>query len=168
MAKKGTTKYDSSLMEKSVARDVSGRTVISSGSLWHSKGDVRNTMFLFECKTTSNDRYKFSNLVWGKIKKEATKDGVRIPVLVVDLYGGKYRQAVLEYNQFFGFFTEDIGMYVIKELIMDSVSGYKFSPYITHGFSLFYPTSSTFDSNELMVSVPWNLFKFVIDNVKDD
>lgn len=38
--------------ESRVAKEVSGKVTPASGALWGSKGDVRNDLFLIECKTT--------------------------------------------------------------------------------------------------------------------
>lgn len=80
-----TLKRRSQNQEKSVAKNMNARTVVASGAKWNAKGDVRNDKFLIECKTTSKDFYKVTTKVWEKISKEAVKDGLRIPLLIVDL-----------------------------------------------------------------------------------
>lgn len=95
MARRGTTKFKSNLQEKKVASEISGRTVIASGSLWGSKGDVRSDKFLVECKTTDKDYYTLQYSTWEKIYKESARDGLRIPAMCIDLEGGKYRMAVI-------------------------------------------------------------------------
>ena len=72
--------------EKSVAKDLSARTVVASGALWNAKADVRNSQFLVECKTTSKDYYTITAKVWEKICKEANRDRMREPLLVIDLH----------------------------------------------------------------------------------
>ena len=85
MAKKGTTKYKSNIQEKSVAKQFGGKQVIASGALWFAHSDVRNSKFLIECKTTSKDYFNITTKLWEKIKTEATRDRMRIPLMVIDL-----------------------------------------------------------------------------------
>lgn len=87
-------KKKSQLQEKSVAKDLDAKTVIASGALWGSKGDVRHEDFLVECKTTEKSYYSLTMKVWEKIEKEAIKDGLRIPLMCVDVNDGKDRFAV--------------------------------------------------------------------------
>ena len=87
-------KKKSQLQEKSVAKDLNARTVVASGALWGSKGDVRHDNLLVECKTTDKDYYSLTLPTWEKIEKEAIKDGLRIPVMCIDIKGGKERYAV--------------------------------------------------------------------------
>lgn len=87
-------KKKSQLQEKSVAKDLNARTVVASGALWGSKGDVRHDNLLVECKTTNRGFYSLTMKVWEKIEKEAIRDGLRLPVMCVDLKGGKERYAV--------------------------------------------------------------------------
>ncbi len=78
-------KKKSQLQEKQVAKDLSAEVVIASGALWGSKGDVRSDKFLVECKTTDKSYYTLSVPTWQKIEKEAVKDGLRIPVMCIEL-----------------------------------------------------------------------------------
>lgn len=87
-------KKKSQLQEKSVAKDLNARTVVASGALWGSKGDVRHDNLLVECKTTEKSYYSLTLSVWEKIEKEAIKDGLRVPVMCIDIKGGKERYAV--------------------------------------------------------------------------
>ena len=87
-------KKKSQLQEKSVAKDLNAKTVVASGALWGSKGDVRHDEFLVECKTTEKPYYSLTMKVWEKIEKEAIKDGLRIPLMCVDTNDGKDRYAV--------------------------------------------------------------------------
>lgn len=87
-------KKKSQLQEKSVAKDLEAKTVIASGALWGSKGDVRHDEFLVECKTTEKPYYSLTMKVWEKIEKEATRDGLRIPLMCVDINNGEDRFAV--------------------------------------------------------------------------
>lgn len=87
-------KKKSQLQEKSVAKDLNARTVVASGALWGSKGDVRHDNLLVECKTTEKDFYSLTLTTWEKIEREAVRDGLRIPVMCIDIKGGKERYAV--------------------------------------------------------------------------
>ena len=87
-------KKKSQIQEKSVAKDLDAKTVVASGALWGSKGDVRHDDFLVECKTTEKPYYSLTMKVWEKIEKEATRDGLRVPLMCVDVNGGKDRYAV--------------------------------------------------------------------------
>lgn len=85
--------------EKSVAKDLNARTVIASGALWNAKGDCRSEKCLIECKITDKTFYNVNVKVWEKIEEEATKDGMRIPLLVVDV-GGTERFVVFKLTHF--------------------------------------------------------------------
>lgn len=87
-------KKKSQLQEKSVAKDLNAKTVIASGALWGSKGDVRHDEFLVECKTTEKSFYSLTMKVWEKIEKEAVRDGLRIPLMCIDINNGEDRYAV--------------------------------------------------------------------------
>lgn len=93
-------KKKSQLQEKSVAKDLNARTVVASGALWGSKGDVRHDNLLVECKTTDKPYYSLTLNVWEKIEKEAIKDGLRLPVMCIDIKGGKERYAVFKSKHF--------------------------------------------------------------------
>ena len=93
-------KKKSQLQERSVAKDLNAQTVIASGSLWGSKGDVRHENLLVECKTTDKSFYSLTLATWEKIEKEAIKDGLRIPVMCIDIKGGKERYAVFLMKHF--------------------------------------------------------------------
>ena len=75
-------------------KDLEAKTVVASGALWGSKGDVRHDDFLVECKTTEKPFYSLTMKVWEKIEKEAVRDGLRIPLMCVDVNDGKDRYAV--------------------------------------------------------------------------
>ena len=93
-------KKKSQLQEKSVAKDLNAKTIIASGALWGSKGDVRHDEFLVECKTTEKSFYSLTMKVWDKIDKEAIKDGLRTPLMCVDINDGKDRFAVFREKDF--------------------------------------------------------------------
>ena len=87
-------KKKSQLQEKRVAKDLNARTVVASGALWSAKADVRSDEFLVECKTTEKPFYSLTMKVWEKIEKEAIKDGLRVPLMCVEVNGGKDKYAV--------------------------------------------------------------------------
>lgn len=93
-------KKKSQLQEISVAKDLNARTVVASGALWGSKGDVRHDNLLVECKTTEKDFYSLTLNTWEKIEREAVRDGLRIPVMCIDIKGGKERYAVFLVKHF--------------------------------------------------------------------
>ena len=120
MAKKGTTKFESNLQERNIAKDIGGRPVIASGALWGSKGDVRNDICLVEAKTTKKSQYRLTLKTWEKIRKEAISDGLRIPVFVVDLESSKYQIAVVD-NSFFpnnSFYKDLVRVEVLPESVL--------------------------------------------------
>lgn len=78
-------RYKSRRQEQSVAKQVDGKTVIASGSLWFADSDVRSDDYLIECKTTSRDSFSVTAKIWEKIEKEAVRDRLRIPLLIIDL-----------------------------------------------------------------------------------
>ena len=80
-----TKKKRSQKQEKSVAKTFNAYLTPASGAFWGQKGDVRNDKFLIECKTTEKDYYSLHAKTWEKIEKEAIRDHVRIPLLVVDI-----------------------------------------------------------------------------------
>lgn len=80
-----TVKKRSQIQEKDVAEQFGGNTIVASGALWGAKGDVRGENVLIECKTTLKPYYPVKASVWEKIEREATRDGGRIPLLVIDL-----------------------------------------------------------------------------------
>lgn len=80
-----TNKRRSQNQEKSVAKNFNAKTVVASGSKWFAKADVRNDKFLIECKTTGLNFYSLKATVWEKIEEEATRDHMRIPLMVIDL-----------------------------------------------------------------------------------
>lgn len=93
-------KKRSKKQENRVAKEMNGRTTIASGSLYFQKGDVRLDKFLIECKTTYEDFYTLKRSTFEKIKREAIKDSLRIPLLQIDLMEGNERLVVLDYNDF--------------------------------------------------------------------
>ena len=90
-----TLKRISKNQESRVAKEISGKVTPASGALWGAKADVRNDIFLVECKITEKDFYSLTFNTWDKIYHEAIKDSLRIPVMCIDLLNGKQRYAVM-------------------------------------------------------------------------
>ena len=83
--------------EQETAKEIKGRVTPASGSRWHQKADVRSGKFLIECKTTTKDSYRLTAKAWEKIYKEALRDGLKEPVMRIDLrteYGDEMSFAV--------------------------------------------------------------------------
>ena len=97
-------KKKSQKQERQVAREIYGKTVPASGAFPTFKGDVRSNFYLVECKTTEKDFYVLHYKVWQKIYNEALKDGLREPLMQVDLKDGKERYAVLSERTFGEYF----------------------------------------------------------------
>lgn len=110
-----------------VAKELNGNAVIASGALYTMKGDVRNDLLLVECKTTKNDYYSLTLNVWEKIAKEALQDGMRTPIMQVNLKNGDKRLAVFNAEEFEGTFSfnlDELTVYkksfrITKEIIIN-------------------------------------------------
>ena len=102
MAKRGTTKYQSTKQEKRVAKDLDAKVTVASGALDFQKADVRNDLWLVECKTTSKSFYSLTEKTWSKIEKQAIKDGIRMPMMCIDLEDGEIKLVVIKYFDFLG------------------------------------------------------------------
>ena len=102
MAKKNTTKYNSNKQEKRVAKDMNAKVTVASGALPFQKADVRSDQFLVECKTTKNSYYSLTVRTWEKIQQQAIKDGIRMPLMCIDLEDGKTQVVVMKHLDFIG------------------------------------------------------------------
>lgn len=102
-----TFKKRSQKQEKSVASDFNAKVTVASGAKWGMKGDVRSEKYLIECKTTEKDFYSLTAKVWEKIELEATRDHLRIPLMVIDLKDS-YRVVVFKASDF-GFNKTNLG-----------------------------------------------------------
>jgi len=107
-----TVKKKSQKQERKTAKEIGGRTTPASGAKWHSKGDVKNSNFLIECKTTDKTYYSLTIPIWEKICREARRDGMKTPVMRIDLkevMGDVRSMAVMNYADFKDshFFGED-------------------------------------------------------------
>lgn len=128
-----TVKRRSQLQEKSVAKDMGARTVVASGAMWSSKGDVRNDKYLIECKTTEKDYYSITTKVWEKIALEADKDGMRIPLLFVDLKDSE-RYVICNPHDF----EKQVNTYEVVPHVHGGCKSYRFKGYSDEGLPLLF------------------------------
>ena len=99
-------KKKSQKQENQVAFDLNGKVTIASGALYFQKADVRNDKYLVECKYTAKGFYSLTLKIWEKIRSEAIKDGLRIPMMEIELYNGTHAFAVMDINDFEAEFEE--------------------------------------------------------------
>lgn len=92
------TRYYSSKQEKKVAKAVQGKQTANSGATQWSKGDVRNDLFLLECKTHTEPREQFTiKKDWiEKNKEEAFQMGKQYSALVIDFGDGEQHYLINE------------------------------------------------------------------------
>ena len=98
---KNSTRYASSVQEKSVASAVGGKRTPNSGATDFQKGDVITTDWLLECKTCMEKKKSFSiKKEWlEKNKQEAFATGKENHALVFD-FGDSNRYYVLDEKTF--------------------------------------------------------------------
>lgn len=146
--------------EKEVASSINGKTVVASGALWGSKGDVRSEEYLIECKTTQKSYYMLNKQTWSKIQKEALKDGMRIPVMCIYLEDGKHRLAIfntkdfIEYNGY-----NDLTKNMMK--IMCNTKSIRIYPN-RNELVCFVSSSCTMDKELSLTIIPWEDFMSLI------
>ncbi len=94
-----STRYYSSKQEKKVAKAVSGKQTANSGATKFSKGDVRNDLFLIECKTHTELRDSFNiKRDWiDKNREEAFQMGKRYSALAIDFGDGENHYLIDEH-----------------------------------------------------------------------
>ena len=85
MRRVSTVRSRSVKQEDVLAQKLNAYPVAGSGSNPFRKGDIRNATFLAEVKYTDKPFYILRISTWDKIRKEATADGLRIPIMLVDL-----------------------------------------------------------------------------------
>lgn len=98
--KYANTKVASKKQEKRIAKELNAKVTIASGALDFQKADVRNDRYLVEAKTTEKLYYPLSLSTWKKIEEQALKDGLRVPVMCIDLEDGKNSLAILHHHDF--------------------------------------------------------------------
>jgi len=92
-------KRASKLQEKKTANDFGGLTTPGSGNQWHSKGDVKTTEYLIECKTTTKDSYSLTSKVWSKIYTEALLES-KEPLMEIQFIDRGIELIVMDKNDF--------------------------------------------------------------------
>lgn len=161
-----TVKRRSQKQEKSVAKDFSAKTVVASGALWGAKGDVRSDLFLIECKTTEKDFYSVTTKVWEKIEEEALKDGMRRPLLIIDLRD-KDRYVVFNPNQF----EKQMNTYEIAPNVHGGCKSYKFKGYTDENLPILFsmlPLKSMKKNHILMVMKIDEFVDFFSEELKEE
>lgn len=78
-------KKKSKKQEALTAQEFGGKVTPASGALSGSKGDVKTPDFLIENKFTDADKYKLELKTWKKIEEEAIREGLRIPMIQLDI-----------------------------------------------------------------------------------
>lgn len=161
-----TVKRRSQKQEKGVAKDLNAKTIVASGALWGAKGDVRNDLFLIECKTTEKDFYSITTKVWEKIDEEALKDGMRRPLLIVDLRD-KDRYVVFNPNQF----VKQLNTYEIAPHVHGGCKSYRFKGYTEFDLPILFsmlPLKSPKKNHILMVMKIDEFIDFYADELKEE
>lgn len=115
--KYANTKVASKKQEKRIAKEMNAKVTIASGALDFQKADVRNEQYLVEAKTTEKPYYPLNITTWKKIEQQALKDGLRTPVMCVDINDGKSSLAILNVHDFEALKEENVGKYNIIKVI---------------------------------------------------
>jgi hypothetical protein len=82
LAQKFTQKKKSQKLEKSLARNLGGKTTPGSGAFGFYKGDVTSDLWLAEHKYTDKSKYRLTLKTWQKIKNEAY-DRNKLPLMEI-------------------------------------------------------------------------------------
>ena len=156
-------KKKSKKQEEKIAKDIGGRTTPGSGALWFSKADVRNDKYLIEAKFTDSNKYQLKYTTWDKIKREAINDGLRIPVMQIDIQGSQY--ALLRVEDLDAL-AQDNGCVVLYEHTAS-----KSKNIVPYPFELFYLGSDAIDkipcviyrfTHDTLALITWNDFKYIM------
>lgn len=152
-----TVKRRSQKQEKSVAKDMGAKVVVASGAMWSAKGDVRSDKFLIECKTTEKDYYPITTKVWEKISLEADKDGVRIPLLFVDLRD-KDRYVIFNPNDF----ETQVNVYEIVPHVHGGFKSYRFRGYTEEELPLLFSLTPVKmnKKNHILMAMNYSEFQY--------
>ena len=156
-------KKRSKKQEEKIAKDIGGRTTPASGALWFAKADVRNDKYLIEAKFTDNNRYPLKYTTWDKIRREAINDGLRIPVMQIDIQGSQY--ALLRVEDLDAL-AQDNGCVVLYEHTAS-----KSKNIVPYPFELFYlgaaaianlPCVTYRFTHDTLALITWNDFKYIM------
>ena len=96
------TRFYSKKQETAVAKAVAGKRTANSGATAFSKGDVRTTDFLIECKTATSEKKSFAiKKEWlDKNREEAFAMGKSYNALAFDFGDGGKRYYVIDEKLF--------------------------------------------------------------------
>jgi hypothetical protein len=84
--------------EDRTAEDFDGRTRgKASGASWNKKGDVKTAKFLIENKFTDKDAFPLKVKTWLKIETEAIREGLRTPLIQLDIQDKQFIIADLNF-----------------------------------------------------------------------
>ena len=156
-------KKRSKKQEERIAKEIGGRVVPASGALWAFKGDVRNDKYLIEAKFTDSNKYQLKYTTWDKIKREAINDGLRIPVMQIDIQGSQY--ALLRVEDLDAL-AQDNGCVVLYEHTAS-----KSKNIVPYPFELFYLGADAIDkipcviyrfTHDTLALITWNDFKYIM------
>ena len=156
-------KKKSKKQEEKIAKDIGGRTTPGSGALWFSKADVRNDKYLIEAKFTDSNKYQLKCKTWYKIKREAINDGLRIPVMQIEIQGSQY--ALLRVEDLDAL-AQDNGCVVLYEHTAS-----KSKNIVPYPFELFYLGADAIDkipcviyrfTHDTLALITWNDFKYIM------
>ena len=158
-------KKKSKKQEEKIAKDIGGRTTPGSGALWFSKADVRNDKYLIEAKFTDSNSYQLKYTTWDKIKREAINDGLRIPVMQIDIQGSQYALLRVDDLEALAYAKGCDVLCTYEYTVRKSKS------IVPHLFELFYlgadatnriPCVTYRFTNDTLALITWNDFKYIM------
>jgi hypothetical protein len=171
---KDNTKYKSKIQEKRVAKELKGKTTIASGATDLQKADVRTEAFLVEAKTTAYSHYSLTLKTWDRVREQALRDGMRIPLMCIDLRDGVNKIAVIDHNDFYEY-SLDKFQYVGKPTpdFIDAKS-YRITPdFLYEDFSQKYKSDyyrrrdfKFVDTGRHLVMLEWSEFLDLLEKVQ--
>ena len=158
-------KKKSKKQEEKIAKDIGGRTTPASGALWAFKGDVRNDKYLIEAKFTDSNSYQLNYTTWDKIKREAINDGLRIPVMQIDIQGSQYALLRVDDLEALAQYKECVVLYVQEHTASKSKN------IVPYPFELFYLGADAINKvpcvtyrfiDDTLALITWNDFKYIM------
>ena len=158
-------KKRSKKQEERIAKDIGGRTTPASGALWAFKADVRNDKYLIEAKFTDNNKYQLKYTTWDKIKREAINDGLRIPVMQIDIQGSQYALLRVEDLEALAQYKKCVVLYVQEHTASKSKN------IVPYPFELFYLGADAINkvpcvtyqfTDDTLALVTWDDFKYIM------
>lgn len=173
--KYANTKVASKKQEKRIAKEMGAKVTIASGALDFQKADVRDDLFLVEAKTTEKQFYSLNVKTWNTISEQALRDGLRSPVMCIDLEDGYFSIAVLDINDF----EVLIGDHMITDPIrpIKAKSSTRIYPHFLHTCSEldlkhvkepFYKVQYIHFPKSTLVLMDWNDFIYLQGEMKNE